>query len=107
VIACVKRGKNLITAENKEKSSPKFIRYFHESRKWGAEAAYCAHAEMALLDKIREIRRGERIHVFRITHGGKISMAKPCDLCQRYLKLRGVRSVDYTDWDGRWVKLHL
>jgi len=62
---------------------------------------------MALIDKLRNLRRGERIHVFRITLGGKISMAKPCELCQRYLKIRGVKSIDYTDWDGKWVKLYL
>ena len=107
MIACVKRGKNIITAENKEKSSPKFIRYFHDSRRWRCEAAYCAHAEMALIDKLGQIRRGERIHVFRITHSGRISMAKPCDLCQRFLKTRGVKSVEYTDWNGKWTKLSL
>ena len=38
--------------------------------------------------------------VVRITKPGRLTMAKPCDTCQKVISLSGIRRVWYSDWNG-------
>ncbi len=34
-------------------------------------------------------------------------MAKPCVHCQNFLRLKGVKKVKYTNWNGEWEFMDL
>ena len=102
-MAFLVKGKSIIAASNSEKSSPRFARYFSKGNE---HFAYCGHAEMLLLDKI-DYDRERAINVTRFTVDGKATMAKPCRFCQRYLQHRGIKRVNYTNWDGVWETMLL
>ncbi len=92
-----------MTAVNNEKSSPKFARYFGTG---DVNHAYCCHAEMLLMERIDPCRDKE-ISVARFTRTGQPTMARPCRFCQKFLQSRGIRRVNYTNWQGDWEKMLL
>lgn len=54
------------------------------------------HAEEAVLRMAGERARGAAIYVARVTPGGRASLSKPCDRCQRALETAGVKKVYWT-----------
>lgn len=98
VVAYLRRGNSYFFEANSFAGSPKFRRYrFGEER-------YHIHAEMAIL---RWAYPGEIIHVMRFTKDGEVTMARPCEVCQQFLRNHGIRQVRYTDWNGNWKKMRL
>jgi len=101
-VAWVDRGKTPVIGVNSMKTKPEFRRDFQDGSR-----AYCAHAEMSAVSKLKDIRSKDILYVLRFTKTGKITMAKPCSDCRAYLLKKGIKKVQYTDWDGAWVKLNL
>ncbi len=63
------------------------------------------HAEVDLILRLKEVP--DHIHVVRFVKGGRPTMAKPCIHCQNFLRLKGVKRVKYTNWQGEWEWLTL
>lgn len=55
------------------------------------------HAEMHALKKIWPSERvGTTIWSIRITRGGRLAMARPCDKCMEFIKESGVKAIVYS-----------
>ncbi len=52
-----------------------------------------AHAEARVCKKID---RGATLYVVRIDRKGKLAMARPCSMCQRLMRVRGVKRCYYS-----------
>lgn len=66
------------------------------------------HAEVHALKKLWPSERKKcKIYSVRFTKAGKLSMAKPCDECQKYLKANGIRKVTYSDGNGKLQVLRI
>ena len=91
VIAIGKTGKNRAIGINSDKTSPKFWREYPDGNK-----RYTRHAEMHLFQKNAYWKE---IWVLRVLANGKLSMAKPCPACQRFLN---TKKIWYTNWEGKW-----
>jgi pyrimidine deaminase RibD-like protein len=66
------------------------------------------HAEVAALNSLwPSERRGTKIYSIRMTKTGTFAIAKPCPECARYMKESGVKTVFYTDYNGKMVKERL
>lgn len=84
----------------------------HETNRLGSGIVsdFSWHAEEFLADKLKKIAAINRygdIHVL-VTRLGRAkgwTMAKPCDGCQRKLRLSGVVSVFYTEDNGNIVEM--
>lgn len=64
------------------------------------------HAEFsALIGNYKYDLMGSTIFVARVTPGGAISMAKPCDECQKIIGAAGVKKVYFTNHAGNVEKL--
>jgi deoxycytidylate deaminase len=100
IVAWVERCKTPIMGVNGQSSRPEFRRKFKDGKE-----CFTSHAEMEAVFKLKEVRPNDVLHVMRFTKNGGISMAKPCQYCQEYLKKKGIRRVKYTDWDGSWKKM--
>src|SRR4030043_590917 len=57
-----------------------------------------AHAEVRLTKKLD---KGSVIYVARIHRNGSLAMARPCENCQRTMRLRGVRRCYYSIKESR------
>ncbi len=99
VAAFCKKGRTI--GVNSNRCSAKYRRYYSEAK----HHAYRVHAEVDLI--LRSPTVPEQIYVMRFLATGEPTMAKPCPHCQNFLRLRGVKRVRYTDWDGTWSTLEL
>jgi len=98
-------GKTLWIGNNNYKSHPSMIKKFRN----GSENS-CCHAEVAAIAKVpRQSRHKVELYVVRFTRDGNVSMAKPCNLCQNFLKENKINlhNVYYSDWEwnGHWKRL--
>ncbi len=84
---------------NRNKTHPKARRTFS-----GGHEAACLHAEM---DALIAAQPGDVLEVMRWLKDGSLTMAKPCEHCQRWIKASGVRKVRYTDWNGQWKEMRV
>jgi deoxycytidylate deaminase len=72
--------------------------YNHETR----------HAEVdALLKLWPSERKGTVVVSVRVTKSGRLSMGKPCEDCEAFLRANGVKAVIYSDFSGKLVKMKL
>jgi deoxycytidylate deaminase len=99
VAAFSKKGHTI--GVNSNRCSAKYRRYYAEAK----HHAYRVHAEVDLL--LRSTETPDQIYVMRFLADGQPTMAKPCIHCQNFLRLRGVKKVRYTDWEGNWAVLEL
>jgi cytidine deaminase len=66
------------------------------------------HAEVAALKKLwPDQRAGVRVVSLRITKAGNLGLAKPCPACEAFMRENGVKSVTYSDNDGKMIKMRL
>lgn len=66
------------------------------------------HAEVAALNNLwPDQRLGTRAISIRLRRSDTLGMAKPCLACQEYMRKNGVKSVMYTDSEGKWSYLKL
>lgn len=90
------RGGSVIsTGHNRVRNDPSVVedeKYFHCT----------VHAEV---DAIRNARDpvGAKLFVARITRGGNLGLAKPCQRCMETIKASGIKKVYYTDENGEWA----
>ena len=96
LVAWTKVGSSTVFGTNSERCSTKFERTHPDGTK-----GFHLHAEM---DLIRKFKPGtvKEITVTRFSKRGRLTMSKPCEYCQRFLREHGVKKVNYTDWDGKW-----
>lgn len=93
VVALLYRGKSLIKiGTNLKKTHPKS---YKEYPRGGARAFL--HAEGNVL---RFSRPGDKLIVLRFHKNGDLSMAKPCEHCQKAIKKHQISEVFYSDFDG-------
>lgn len=60
----------------------------------------CRHAE---IDALVCARPGDHLEVYRWHKSGELTMAKPCPMCAREIKRRGISTVTYSNWHGQMV----
>ena len=96
LVAWAKRGSSTIFGTNSSRCSTKFKRTHPD----GTEGFHL-HAEMDLIRKFKPGTLAE-ITVIRFSKNGELTMSKPCEYCQKFLKEHGVKKVNYTEWDGTW-----
>ena len=66
------------------------------------------HAEDAVLRRVwPDQRAGLTLWSYRVTRGGRLSMARPCVMCQAMLLRNGIIRVRYSDSNGKMIKLNL
>jgi deoxycytidylate deaminase len=86
--------------ENTYKTHPRFKRQYPD----GSWASHM-HAEMNVL---RFSKPGDTIEVIRFKPNSNIlTMAKPCNLCMRFMREAKIKKVKYTDWDGTWQEIKI
>ncbi len=101
LVAWAKKGSSFIYGVNSDECSAKFKRRYRDG-----QVGYHLHAEMALLKKCK-VNEIDTIHVIRFSKKGVVTMSKPCNYCQKFLRRHGVKKVFYTDWNGTWNLLKL
>ena len=95
-----RRGKVIKIGENTNKTHPRFKRQYKD----GSWASHM-HAEMNVL---RFAKPGDTVEVIRFKKcSHERTMAKPCHLCMKELKIAGIKSVRYTNWQGEWEEITL
>jgi len=62
------------------------------------------HAEIITLIR-SPITQNMILIVGRILKNGKLAMAKPCEICQEYIKETGIRETFYSNQYGEWQVL--
>ncbi len=72
------------------------------------------HAERVALDKLwggqgrnQNQRNGVVVWSIRLTPGGKLASAKPCDECEKFMRANGVKLVFYSNSLGEIVRMKL
>ncbi len=91
--AVVTKGERILSTGYNE------LRYTRELQKLSV------HAEEAAILKLLKSRRqsslvGADLYVTRFTPGGRIGLAKPCDMCQALIQAVGIRRVFFTTNGG-------
>ena len=99
--AILKRdGRVIKIGENADKTHPRFKRQYRDGT-WASHM----HAEMNVL---RFAKPGDEIEVMRFRKcNHNLTMAKPCSLCLKQIKISGIRKVKYTNWEGEWETILL
>lgn len=102
IAAFVPRDRNSpIGINSRREFSSQYRKRYSNAR----ETIHDLHAEADLILKLREIP--DRICVVRFLSDGSPTMARPCIHCQNFLRLKGVKRVKYTNWDGEWEFMDL
>jgi pyrimidine deaminase RibD-like protein len=66
------------------------------------------HAEVQALKKLWPSHRaGTTVLTIRMTKGGNLGMAKPCPICEAYMRGAGVKKVIYSDASGQLITMKL
>lgn len=66
------------------------------------------HAEVQALKKLwPDHRRGTTVVSIRMTRGGKLGLAKPCAECEAYMREAGVKTVLYSNAQGKMERMRL
>jgi len=91
----------MIGVNSQRRNTAKFRKRYSNSR----ETYHEIHAEVDLVIHSKVIP--ERINVIRFFKDGTPTMAKPCIHCQNFLRMKGVKRVRYTNWDGDWEEMKL
>jgi deoxycytidylate deaminase len=100
--ACVvKSGRVLSVGWNRDQNDPAYLDLV-DIQKGKAST----HAE---IDALRHAGdpRGSTIYVGRITRSGYIACARPCRNCLKHIAQAGVKSVWWTDYDGKFGNIRL
>ena len=96
-----RRRNSPIGVNSRREFSSQFRKRYSNSR----DTIHDLHAEADLILQLKEVP--ERICVVRFLSDGKPTMAKPCVHCQNFLRLKGVKKVKYTNWNGEWEFMDL
>jgi len=89
-----RRGRKISEGRNHyTKSHPFQARLAREA---GLHHKIYLHAEIEALIRLRDWSRAHRIVVERYAKSGAPALAKPCPVCQRALRLAGIKHVEHT-----------
>lgn len=89
-----KRGRLLSEASNSYiKTSPKMKR---AGQKVGLDEKIYWHAECKAIYSLRNPEKAYKLVVVRVGSKGEPVNSKPCIICERLIKLSGIRAVEYT-----------
>lgn len=86
-----KRGKILAVGCNDVLKTHPMIRRYHQHRTMHAEA------DAVLSSRHKVDLEGANILVYRENKAGELRLSRPCDTCQKILKIHGINKVYYTD----------
>jgi hypothetical protein len=100
-LAAFARGNSEIGVNNQNRLTAKFRKRYKGTR----EVYHEIHAEVDLIRRLKKVP--EKIHVVRFFSDGTPTMAKPCIHCQNFLRMKGVKIVRFTNWDGQWEEMKL
>jgi hypothetical protein len=101
VAAFVDKKSDVIGINNRGKMTSQYRRIYKNSDHF----CHDKHAEVDLILKLRYVPR--QIRVVRFLADGTFTMAKPCIHCQNFLRIKGVKEVRYTTWEGTWETMKL
>jgi deoxycytidylate deaminase len=90
-----------VIGTNSNKCTAKFRKRYKNS----PEVHHDIHAEVDLVLRCNEIP--SKIRVMRFMKDGTRTMARPCIHCQHFLKHAGVKTVMFTNWEGKWEEMKL
>lgn len=62
----------------------------------GEEHKIYLHAEVDALIKVKNWNKAHKIVVTRFNKYGETMLAKPCKVCERMIKLAGIKEVEHT-----------
>ena len=110
VSACVIVGKSRFYGWNSYNTHPKAARRLHCSGSGSMVTNYCYHAETHALLKAMHFTnniKSASVIITRVLSDGRFTMAKPCEHCQKTMKIHGISpsKIKYTNWDGEFVIL--
>lgn len=54
------------------------------------------HAEIHAITRLKHYHKPYRIEIIRVNNQGEFLPSKPCEICQRAIKLQGIKHVEYT-----------
>jgi deoxycytidylate deaminase len=54
------------------------------------------HAEVSAIIRCKNLKKAHKIFVSRVMQNGEYGLAKPCPVCERAIKLAGIKIVEYT-----------
>lgn len=100
-LAAFASKKGPVGVNSMSRRTAKFKRRYSDSK----DTYHEVHAEVDLILRLREVP--ERINVIRFFKDGTPTMARPCIHCQNFLRIKGVKSVRYTNWNGDWEEMRL
>ncbi len=88
----VYKGKVVSSGYNKAQTHPKSTHGFNN-----------LHAEMSAIFKLERATSKHVAYVYREHRSGVKALSKPCQFCEKILRLTGIKTVYYTIEDG-WTK---
>jgi deoxycytidylate deaminase len=89
-----KRGRVLSVGENSYvKTHPLQARIAKEV---GQEKKIYLHAEVAAIVKLPDGVIPYRMTVVRVSNQGELLNAKPCDICEKLIRLTGIKHVEWS-----------
>ncbi len=95
-----RKGRVVKIGENTDKTHPRFKRQYEDGT-WASHM----HAEMNVL---RFAQPGDILEVLRFKKcDHSRTMAKPCPLCMKEIRLAGIKKVRFTNWMGEWEEIVL
>ncbi len=100
-LAAFTRGASQIGVNSQQRKTAKFRKRYKDS----PDVHHEIHAEVDLILKLEKVPH--KIHVVRFFADGTPTMAKPCVHCQNFLRMKGVKAVRYTNWEGNWEEIKL
>ena len=94
--AVVFRGSEIISVGyNTTKKSHPLIK-----RLSGIDEKFFMHAEIHSILKAGECEGADLLVVRIRNDNDEFVMSKPCKMCEKFIKERGIRNVIYSDWNG-------
>ena len=100
--ACLVNGRYVIKlGVNNDRTHPRMQR-FNPDKSYAPGLHAEVDACMGIPDDVLE---GSEIYVVRLTKTDKWAMAKPCEICQKFLADAGIRRVYYSNENGEMESL--
>lgn len=62
----------------------------------GRPEKHFLHAEVAAIIRCRDLSKAYKIFISRILKDGEFGLAKPCPICERAIRLAGIKIVEHT-----------
>lgn len=97
-----RKGRVISTGFNDMRRTHPKMQKFNPDKSWTPGL----HAEVdACLGVERNELQGADLFVARILKNGSVAIAKPCEICVKFLLDVGIRRVYFTDINGNWRRM--